>query len=100
MTFSWFIQSTLLPELHRCIAQGQLLDNKKAKITIDGIALKYKGQVDRYSGKPSGMGVAKKRFKKYSGIFFEGSPLICKDSSLNMYGEYKDGKKFGKQTKY
>ena len=62
---------------------------------IDGHTFKYKGQVDLY-GRPSGTGVAKKGFKKYSGLFFRGSPLICKDSNLKMYGEYKDGRKFGK----
>ena len=51
-------------------------------------------------GRPSGTGVAKKSFRKYSGLFFEGSPLLCKDSKLKMYGEYKDGQKFGKQTKH
>ena len=47
-------------------------------------------------GRASGRGVAKRRFKKFSGIFFEGSPVLLKDESAKMYGEYASGKKVGK----
>ena len=70
---------------------------------IEGEMHKYKGQVD-LEGRPNGIGRAKNANAEYSGLFFDGSPLICERNEKRSligsqgYGEYKEGLPFGKST--